>query len=410
MEMPATTQATLARAIAAYLRDAPSTDVPAKLRRFAGFRDQALKPHRAKLIAALDDDDFRNKVIDWLDGSTPLKTEDARLLGIAAKREDGWEEKLSGAAPKRPAKRTKSDLEKAHDELERERARVVKLKEELRTLREETRSAQRDAKSRITELTGEVRDLQSALRAAETKAKHEATERDRDSRAAEKDKRSLRREAERAASAKKLADDRLATSKREVAELKREIVALKGKLADERAKSERAKSERSKTGAKASSKTPRRALTAPKGLLNDAPETLSAWLGTNGVRLIVDGYNVGKATAGFPGLQLEAMRKRLVDEVAKMARRHGIEATIVFDGADVAPGTRRLRRPPVKIEYSPSDVIADDVIVERVREAPPGPLIVATNDRELQQRVAAHGATVATSDQLLALVPGRKLS
>ena len=406
MDMPATIQATLARAIAAYIRDAKTTDVPAKLRRYGGFRDQALKPHRAKLIGSLDDDDFRNKIIDWLEDSNPLKPEDARLLAIAAKREDGWEKNLSGSASQRPAKKTKTDAERLHAELERERARTAKLKEELRAQREETRAAQREAKSRSTELTAQVRDLQASLRSAETQLKAANSDRQRDARAAEKEARSLRREAERALVAKKHADERVSALKREVAELKRQKIALDGKLTEERAKAERAR----KAKPRGQKFEPRRPLKAPKGLLGTAPETLSAWLKTDGVRLIVDGYNVGKATTGFPGLELEAMRKRLVDEVAKLARQHAIEATIVFDGAEVAPGTRRLRRPGVKIEYSPSTVIADDVIVERVAEAPAGPLIVATNDRELQDRVAALGATVATSDQLLALVRGRKLS
>jgi predicted RNA-binding protein with PIN domain len=407
MALPAAIQAALARGIAAYLREAPPTDVPSKLRRFAGWRDQALKPHRAQLIAGLDDEGFRNKILDWLDDSSPLKAEEARLLAIAAERSDNWAERLAGAAPKAPTKRAKSDSEKLQAELERERARTAKLKDELRAQKEEARGAATASKSRVGELTSEVRDLRAALRQRESELKTVMGERDRARQAIEKEKRSLRREAERAAKAKDAAEERLAASKREVAELKRRILTLEDRLADEKMK--RARARDAAKARRATPSGPRRPLPAPKGLLADAPQTLSAWLASDGVSLIVDGYNVGKATAGFPGLELEAMRKRLVDEVAKLARRHGIEATIVFDGAEVGPGTRRLRRPPVKIEFSPPDVIADDVIVARVEAAPPGPLVVATNDKGLQERVAALGATIATSDQLLALMSGRKV-
>jgi predicted RNA-binding protein with PIN domain len=58
----------------------------------------------------------------------------------------------------------------------------------------------------------------------------------------------------------------------------------------------------------------------------------------------------------------------------------------------------------VRIEYSRPDEIADDHLIAKLEELPASPVIVATNDRELQQRSAALGATIATSDQLLALI------
>jgi predicted RNA-binding protein with PIN domain len=176
---------------------------------------------------------------------------------------------------------------------------------------------------------------------------------------------------------------------------------LERALDDERAKLERARRRATKAeGAEG----PRRKLKAPKGLLDTAPEALSSWLARDGVRLIVDGYNVGKAHNGFPDLPLETMRNRVVDEVAKLVRKHSAAGIVVFDGAEVAPGTARRSKGPVKIQYSAPGVIADDHIVALVESLPPVPVIVATNDRELQGRVAALGATVATSDQLLALI------
>jgi predicted RNA-binding protein with PIN domain len=98
------------------------------------------------------------------------------------------------------------------------------------------------------------------------------------------------------------------------------------------------------------------------------------------------------------------MRNRVVDEVAKIARQYSITAIVVFDGAEVPPGTARRTRGPVRIQYSKPGVIADDHIVDLVEELPSDPIIVVTNDRELQGRVSRHHATIATSHQLLALI------
>jgi predicted RNA-binding protein with PIN domain len=404
MKLPAAVSAALARGIAAYLRDAPPTDIPSSLRAISKFRDQALTKHRAKLIDSLDNDDFRAKVGEWLEDGANLKKDDARLLSVAVARGEGWEKELSNnEAPKRPAKNEAARLKEA---LDKERARTAKLKEESRSAREAARAEVQAAKRRTAEATEEIRELRARLRSSESEMKAARVELDKTKTSIEKDRRALRREAERATAAKKEAAERLASSKREVAALKREKNALDGQLADARAALERTKKVRSGGSQKAG---PRRPLKAPKGLLDDAPETLLHWLATDEVRLIVDGYNVGKAKKGF-NVDLEPMRKRLVDEVAKLARRFKLDTTVIFDGADVAPGTPKLRRPPVRIVYSPPDVIADDIIVDTVRESPPHPIIVVTNDKGLQGRVAKLGATVATSDQLLTMVRSRKLS
>src|SRR5688500_14718094 len=119
MELPAPVSAALARGIAAYLRDTPANEVPAKLRKFRSFRPQALAPHRAALIAALDEDGLRSDILEWLKDAPHLKKDEARLLMIAAAREDGWESALSGEAkaPKPPAK---SPTERLTEALEKE--------------------------------------------------------------------------------------------------------------------------------------------------------------------------------------------------------------------------------------------------------------------------------------------------
>jgi predicted RNA-binding protein with PIN domain len=403
MGLPPTIEATLARGVAAYLRDAPQSDVPAKLRRFAGFRDQALKPHRPKLLAALDDDDFRAHVLEWLDDSPPLKPDDAKILAVAAAREEGWEEKLAGTASRVQAKPAKSEVEKLRDGLERERAKVAKLKEESRVRREEARSALHETKTRLAEVGAELKEARASLRALDGELKAAKAAAERSGQAAEKEKRSLKRDAERAGKARAQADERMAKLKRDLAASQRRTRELEDALARERTKNEgaRKRSISSSGGPKA-----RRRLTAPKGLLEDAPETLDAWLREPDVHLVVDGYNVGKSERGYPDLELEAMRARVVDEVSQLARRYTVSTIVVFDGAEVAPGTARRRRGEVKVEYSRPPEIADDHIVEVVKGLPAVPVVVVTSDRELQRRVAEHAATVAFSHQLLALIRG----
>jgi predicted RNA-binding protein with PIN domain len=142
----------------------------------------------------------------------------------------------------------------------------------------------------------------------------------------------------------------------------------------------------------------------PKGLLEDAPETLSAWLEHPGLTVLVDGYNVTLAEGGYGDIGLAEQRARLLDDLSRLARRVPARFVVVFDGADVPPGSARRARGPVLVEYSRPGEIADDHLVARLEELPPEPVVVVTNDRDLQARARRLGATVATSDQLLALL------
>jgi predicted RNA-binding protein with PIN domain len=145
-------------------------------------------------------------------------------------------------------------------------------------------------------------------------------------------------------------------------------------------------------------------LPVPQGLLEDAPETLDAWLNHGRAHLLVDGYNVSKHEAGYGDLSLEAQRGRLVDEVTRLVRAKKVDAIIVFDGANMPPGTSRRARGPVKVEYSKPPESGDDHLVGRLGTLPNFPVIVVTDDRELRERASALGATLAFSTQLLALI------
>ena len=118
--------------------------------------------------------------------------------------------------------------------------------------------------------------------------------------------------------------------------------------------------------------------------------------------MLIDGYNV--SMLGWPSLSIDAQRSALINAVENMRLRFGTEATIVFDGADVV-GANSLHRRSTRVLFSPSGVIADDVIRAEVERTPPGRhVVVVTNDAEIARDVRAAGANVLPSNALLAVL------
>jgi predicted RNA-binding protein with PIN domain len=149
-------------------------------------------------------------------------------------------------------------------------------------------------------------------------------------------------------------------------------------------------------------------LSVPGGRGADDPETLAAWMGVDGVLVLVDGYNVTKHPAGFPDRGLEDQRTLLLDLCRRLARRFGAEVTVVFDGGTVGPIPTRLPLGPVEVVFTDAGRTADDEIVARTNAAPAErPVVVVTSDNELRSRVAALGATVTRSQALLGLAGAR---
>ena len=87
-------------------------------------------------------------------------------------------------------------------------------------------------------------------------------------------------------------------------------------------------------------------------------------------RVVVDAENVRRSQ--WPNLSREA----LVERTRAWAAREGHELVIVFDG-----------EPPEDAPDLTGAPHADDAIVRLVRDAPDGPVWVATSDRELRGRV-----------------------
>jgi predicted RNA-binding protein with PIN domain len=146
-------------------------------------------------------------------------------------------------------------------------------------------------------------------------------------------------------------------------------------------------------------------LRLPPALFDDSIEAAAYLVRVSGVILIVDGYNV--TLSSWPDLALSTQRRRLVDALAELVMRAGTSVRVVFDGA--AQGNRL--QPPAAVrqrmvvEFSPSEVEADEIIVATVDDLDPArPVVVATNDRRVRHEVMERGANVISVDQLLAVL------
>lgn len=390
MELPETITAAIVRGVAAYMQGARPTDLPVVLRPLRGKHQKMLIAKRRDIISALDDEGVRAQILDWLkDKPSGIARPDATILGIAARRDDGWERELQVSSA--PSER-KSPAKDTNETLRREKERTRKAKEEARRAKAEAerdlaaeRKQSASFRGQVDVLEGRTQDLERSLASTRKELVAARSEMDREVRKA-------RKRAEKAEAA-------LDEQKTKVRELRAELAAAKAPVVPRRKKPATPPSPPEDKHPKR-----RRRLAVPKGRFEDDPETLTEWLSVASVHLLVDGYNVSKAEGGFGDLTLERQRERLLQEVEKVARRHKIQATVIFDGSDVAPGTSRRARGPVEVEYSRPDEIADDHLVAKLEAMPKHPVVVVTNDRELQGRAARLGATIATSNQLLRLI------
>lgn len=395
--------ARVARALSAYIRATPVRELPGDLKRFRSLRPQAVAARGKEVAAALDDAPLRALVLEWLDDKPTLTRKEAEVLRLAAARTDGWEAEIEKRTPKSASKKSDGrELEALRERVERERTKTAQAREDARRAKEEARTAAERERRRASSLERELTSTKKELQQARAENRSLQAEVTKEKEARERDLRRERRDAERARSERDEQKEKLRAARKETTELRKQIRDLERRLASAERASKHA-APRTATQAKARPKK-RRPLKAPPGLFEEAPESLVRWLETPGVRVLIDGYNVTKAEEGFGDLHLPAQRNRLVQEVTRLARKYDVAPIIVFDGSDVPPGTRRRVRPPVEVEYSSADEIADDHLVARLDDLPPDPVIVVTNDRELQDRARAKGATIARSDQLLALV------
>jgi len=386
----------LVRALGRYLRATPAVELPTRLRPFKNFHAKALSTRRDELLQVLDrDEGLRARIVEWLDDKPSISANDAELLRIASERATGWEDKLAGTIAKKPVRTPKTDTAPAPDgQAKKERERAEKARSEAKRIREQAQEAMRELKTELAAARAEAKSERTALRTAEKRI--DVVERD-----AAKARSDLERERRKVKADRERATQEVAEAKRELREVRRELQSRLREIArlEDKVLAQEAKGRRPHSTPKGR----RKPMLVPKGRLEDAPETLDDWLNAPDVHLLVDGYNATMSEGGFANLDLAGQRRRLFDEVGRLARRKSFQATIVFDGSDVVAEVRRGRS-PVRVQYSKPGEIADDHLIGLLETMPPNPVVLATGDRELQERGRKLGATIATSRQLLALL------
>jgi predicted RNA-binding protein with PIN domain len=136
---------------------------------------------------------------------------------------------------------------------------------------------------------------------------------------------------------------------------------------------------------------------------SDDPALLEQVLMLPRAHMIVDGYNVTKTA--WPELSLQRQRDLLLSGVAPLVARTGAEVTVVFDAAETSERPVVNRPRGVRVLYSASGVIADDVIRELVAAEPRGrPVVVVTTDAEVVEDVRRAGARVCAAEALARLL------
>lgn len=394
MVLPPDIRAALVDNLGAYMARAATLDLPKNLRRLKGFRPKALARHGDQLLELLEDETQRKLVLQALDdGELRPSVRNEKVLRIALVRTEGWETKLVDMSELSDEAATDT-TRNVESQLERERRKVKDAREEARKAKAAARAELEKSSRKVEELERALNATRAELEQARAELEATATEKSRVGGALERRERRAQREVEKAKAASE-------ESRSETKSLRKEIARLTRELADA---SVAGQPRRAPSVAQPREPEARTPLKVPKGLLAESRETLDLWLKEPNVSLLIDGYNVSKTEGGFGDLSLEHQRNRLVDEIDRLARMRRVPSTIVFDGALIEPVSVRRKRRTVVVAYSRPPEIADDHLVALLEERPNHPVIVVTNDRELQAKSVALGATIARAEQLLALI------
>jgi len=147
---------------------------------------------------------------------------------------------------------------------------------------------------------------------------------------------------------------------------------------------------------------PGRPTSLPDGLSPATTEGARALL-EPGRLVFVDGYNVTRQHRAER--DLEGQRTWLIQRLATAVAVRRIRPVIVFDGQRAGGGRPPLGHHRVEVRFTSTGITADDEIVFSVT-ATDEPVVVVTDDRELQDRVAATGADVVSTTAFLSAVRG----
>jgi predicted RNA-binding protein with PIN domain len=147
----------------------------------------------------------------------------------------------------------------------------------------------------------------------------------------------------------------------------------------------------------------RRSVPLPRAMFDDSIEAANHLVRVPGIVLVVDGYSVTIST--FGDLELSHQRRQLVDRLGALTTATGTQVRVVFDWAELSErfGPPADARSQMRVTFSsdggePEQVILD--LVDQLETAQA--VVVATDDRRLQQAARGRGGNVISVSQLLA--------
>lgn len=301
--------------------------------------------------------------------------------------------------------------------VERARTQTARLRERVRSLEAEVDRARSRARELVDERDEARRradGLAARLETERARTEEEAAgrrraERDRDDlerrlseadevRRGREERLRRRHEAELAPLREELRRRRRESEQQERARTRRE---REREAARRRAEEEIAAYRASRSGSDGDAARPGRPHRLPPGVAPGSQRAFTAVL-ASGPRVLIDGYNVSKQHRD--DVSLDQQRAWLIAVAERVAGRTAADPTIVFDGAvAVGSGSSGAVRRGVRVVFSRGRS-ADDEIVAMIAALPPDePVVVVTDDRELVERVAGHGADVFPTAALISV-------
>jgi predicted RNA-binding protein with PIN domain len=104
-------------------------------------------------------------------------------------------------------------------------------------------------------------------------------------------------------------------------------------------------------------------------------------------------------------MPLVDQRARLVDACGELHARCGTDVEVIFDGTGDETTVASTQRASVRQRFTRAGQEADDVILARLEEEPPGrAVLVASSDRRVRQGARDRGANVLGARQLLGVL------
>ncbi|MFC4336801.1 NYN domain-containing protein [Salininema proteolyticum] len=394
-------------------------EVPPPLRKFIKFN----QPKRVKLgstaiIRELEvNPEFREKaggvvsgsgdelVRRFVDGDPPVLTEPALAAALSyLLQPDGWRDTAAAAVaaleaenrakPEPPApapvpdgqvERLEKENTRLRDALADQRKAAADLHQQVRTLHQA-----------VTDLTGETEKLRSDVAAEKGRMKQVGKERKAERRRHEAELASVRTELAELKQHER-EDKRLGSTRMWLLleTLSGTAAGIRRELGLDPAETRPGDYVAAEKGAE-----PETIAARARGLDSHDPAHLDELLDLPQPHLIVDGYNV-TLTAWKDSLTLEQQRERLVRGLGLLAGQKNAEITVVFDGSDPVFGAAPSAR-GVRVLFSAKGRIADDVVVDLARAEPEGrPVVVVSNDQEVQERSRREGARIIPSMTLV---------